>query len=146
MKSLEQLELFTGSSFEIVYEGLINKFAHYFALLDIQGIGSCLGDYNYYDGVSKGYYLKLIEKEFNNLKSRDIASLEAKPGTCNGCIKGCEGFTFIHEKSGLYVDVIIEVKNKKIVNFMECHDLNNDCELNKKERIVIKEYKVKGPI
>jgi len=56
-----------------------------------------------------------------------------------GCINGCSGFSFVDSKTGVYVDVIVEIKHKEITNFMECYDLKNDkFESNKKERIVIK--------
>ena len=139
---LEQLEQYSGSKFDKLYEGVLDGFAYYFTRLDLEGIDSLLSDYNNYDGVSKDYYLKLIEKAFNNLKSKGIRSLESIPGACNGCIKGCKGFTFIDSKTGAYIDIIVEVKNSEITNFMECYDLKNDHnKLNKKERIVIKQFK-----
>lgn len=142
-KLLEQLEQLAGSNFEILFEGALDGFAYYFSRLDIEGIDSLLSDYNNYDGVSKEYYLKLIEKAFNKLKSQSITSLLAFPGVCNGCINGCNGFTFIDNKTGVYVDIIVEVKHKEITNFMECYELNNDKPIeNKKERIVIKQTKI----
>jgi hypothetical protein len=140
IKLLKQLEEIVGSKFEKVYEGSKEAFAYYFSKFDIEGINNLLIDKNY-DGVSKEYYLRLIKKTFNYLKSKDITSLEVVAGTCNGCIKDCEGFTFIDKKSGLYIDIIIEVKYKEIYNFMECYDLNNAiASLNKKERIVVKHF------
>ena len=144
-KLLEQLEELSGSKFEQVFKGSLDAFAYYFSRLDIDGLDSILSDYNNYDGVCKEYYIKLIEKAFNNLKSQGITSFLAVPGVCNGCINGCNGFTFVDSKTGVYVDVIVEVKYKEITNFMECYDLNNGKLVeNKKERIVIKQFKSKN--
>jgi len=74
-KLLEQLEEFSGSKFNMLFEGAREGFAYYFSRLDLVGIDSLLSDYYNYDGVSKDYYLKLIEEAFNNLKSKGIRSL-----------------------------------------------------------------------
>ena len=144
-KLLEKLEELSGSKFEQVFKGPLDAYAYYFSRLDIEGLGSLLSDYNTYDGVSKAYYLKLIEQAFNKLKSQGITSLLAIPGVCNGCINGCSGYSFVHSKKGVYVDIIVEIKHKEITNFMECYDLNNDNKKpNKMERIVIKQFKTKN--
>jgi hypothetical protein len=144
IKQLKQLEQVFDSELEILYEGVLDGFAYYFSRLDIEGIDKLLSEYNNYDGVSKDHYLSLINNTINDLKSKGIISLMAVPGICIGCIKGCNGFSFIDNETGIYVDIIVEVKNKEISNFMECYDLKNDGKLNKKERIVIKQYKVNG--
>ena len=69
----------------------------------------------------------------------------AIPGVCNGCINGCSGFSFVDSKTGVYVDIIVEIKHKEITNFMECYDLkNNKTVSNKTERIIIKHFKTKN--
>lgn len=142
-KLLDHLEQLAGSKFKKLFEGALDGFAYYFSKLDLEGIDSLLSDFNNYDGVSKEYYLKLIEKAFNDLKSKGITSLEAVPGVCNGCINGCSGFSFLDSNTGIYVDIIVELKNNEIINFMECYDLKNDEEIvNKNERIVIKQFMV----
>ena len=144
-KLLEQLEELSGSKFEQVFKGPLDGFAYYFSKLDLEGIDSLLSDYNNYDGVSKAYYLKLIEQAFNELKRQGITTLLAIPGVCNGCINVCSGYSFVDSKTGVYVDIIVEIKHKEITNFMECYDLNNDNKkLNKMERIVIKQFKTKN--
>jgi hypothetical protein len=144
-KLLEQLEQFSGGKFEKIYDGPLDAFAYNFSTLNIDGLDSLLSDYNNYDGVSKAYYLKLIEKAFNNLKSQGITSLLAVHGVCSGCINGCSGFSFVDSKTGVYVDIIVEIKHKEITNFMECYDLkNNKTVSNKTERIIIKHFKTKN--
>ena len=140
-KLLEQLEQFSGSKFEKLYDGVLDGFAYYFSRMDIDGIDSILPNYHLYDGFSKETYLHFISKKFDYLKSKGINSFEAFSGICNNCIKGCDGFTFIHRKTGLYIDMVVEVKNKTITNFVECYDLKNkENTIVKKERIVIKPF------
>jgi len=144
-KLLEQLEELSGSKFEQVFKGSLDAFAYYFSRLDIEGLDSLLSDYNNYDGASKAYYLKLIEQAFNKLKRQGITTLLAIPGVCNGCINGCSGYSFVDIKTGVYVDIIVEIKHKEITNFMECYDLkNNKTVSNKTERIIIKQFKTKN--
>lgn len=144
-KLLEQLEELSGSKFEQVFKGPLDAFAYNFSTLNIDGLDSLLSDYNNYDGVSKEHYLKLIEQAFNKLKRQGITSLLAIPGVCNRCINGCSGYSFVDSKTGVYVDIIVEIKHKEITNFMECYDLkNNKTVFNKTERITIKHFKTKN--
>jgi len=62
-----------------------------------------------------------------------------------GCINGCSGYSFVDIKTGVYVDIIVEIEHKEITNFMECYDLkNNKTVSNKTERIIIKQFKIKN--
>lgn len=83
-------------------ENPIDSFAHYVSKLDINGLGTVLSNQNYYDGITKLEYLELIEKQFVSLKNNGIQSLKAIPGVCDGCEKGCSGFTFLDEKDGFF--------------------------------------------
>jgi hypothetical protein len=60
------------------------------------------------------------------------------------CIcKTKKGFTFLDEKEGFFMDLIIEVKDSEIINFMEFFNLINDVDVpNKKEQITIKPFKL----
>lgn len=120
-----------------------DAFAHYFSILDINGIDSILSNQYDYDGITKLEYLKLIKEYFNSLKNNKIYTLKAYSGVCNGCKKGCSGFTFLDESKGFFTDFIIEVKDSEIVNFMECFNLINDVDVpNKKEQLTVKPFKL----
>ena len=122
-------------------ENPIDSFAHYFSKLDINGLGTVLSDQNYYDGITKQEYLELIEKQFFSLKNNGIQSLKAIPGVCNGCEKGCSGFTFLDEKDGFFMDFMIKINDSEIVNLMECFNLVNEVEItNKLEQITVKPF------
>jgi hypothetical protein len=127
------------------FENPKDAFAHYFSKLDLIGIDSLLSSQNHYDGVSKQHYLDLIKQHFENLKTEGIQSLKAIHGVCNGCKKGCSGFTFLDDKFGFYIDLIIEVKDSEIVNFMDCFNIKNKIKVaNKIEQLFIKRFELES--
>lgn len=113
-------------------------FVYYFSKLNSSGLDTVLKEYHTYDGFSKSQILTLLRNEFASFKNENIPYLKPIPGVCFGCKKGCEGFTFLDEVKGFYVDLIIEMKDSEIVNFMECFNFKNDIEVpNKIEQIVL---------
>lgn len=143
LNKLKLLEELGEVTFLKKFENPKDTFAYYFSKLDINGIDSILINQNKYDGITKLKYLNLIKEHFLSLKNNNINSLKAIPGFCNGCKKGCNGFTFLDEKDGFFMEFIIEVKDSEIVNFMECFNLINEVdEPNKKEQITIKPFKL----
>lgn len=140
-KLIQQLEEIGEVTFVKKAENSLQAFAHYFSKLDINGLGNVLSNQNYYDGITKQKYLELIEKHFVSLKKHGIQSLKAIPGVCDGCEKGCSGFTFLDEKDGFFMDFMVMVNDSEIINFMECYNLKNDIEIpNKLEQIFVKPF------
>ena len=105
-KLIQQLEEIGEVTFVKKAENQLEAFAHYFSKLDINGLENVLSNQNNYDGITKQEYLDLIEKHFISLKNYGIQSLKAIPGVCDGCEKGCSGFTFLDEKDGFFMDFI----------------------------------------
>jgi hypothetical protein len=139
-KLIQQLEELGEVTFIKKAENPLEAFAHYFSKLDVNGLENVLINQNY-DGITKQEYLELIEKHFISLKNYGIQSLKAIPGVCDGCEKGCSGFTFLDEKGGFFMDFMVKVKDSEIVNFMECYNLKNDIEIpNKLEQIFVKPF------
>jgi hypothetical protein len=138
---IQQLEELGEVTFVKKAENPLEAFAHYFSKLDIHGLENVLTNQNNYDGISKQEYLELIENSFVSLKDNGIQSLKAIPGVCDGCEKGCSGFTFLDEKGGFFMDFMIKVKDSEIVNLMECYNFKNHVEVpNKLEQIFIKPF------
>ncbi len=139
LKLIKQLSKLGEMIFLKKFEDPKDAFAYYFSILDINGIDSVLNNQNDYDGITKSEYLNLIKEQFVSLNKNSIYSLKAIPGICDGCEKGCSGFTFLDEKDGFYSDFIIETKNAEIINFKECFNFINVVDVpNKKEQIYIK--------
>jgi hypothetical protein len=125
------------------FENPKDAFAHFFSKLDLIGIDNLLSSQNHYDGVTKQHYLDLIKQHFENLKTEGIQFLKSINGVCNGCKKGCSGFTFLDENYGFYTDLIIEVEDSEIINFMECFNLKNEIKIpNKLEQLFIKPFEL----
>jgi hypothetical protein len=140
-KLIQQLEEIGEVTFVKKTENPLYAFAHYFSKLDINGLDNVLSNQNSYDGITKQEYLELIEKHFVSLKDNGIQTLRAIPGVCDGCEKGCSGFTFLDEKGGFFMDFMIMVNDSEIINFMECYNLKNEVEIpNKLEQIFVKTF------
>lgn len=140
-KLIQQLEKIGEVTFVKKVENPLEAFAHYFSKLDINGLENVLSNQNSYDGITKQEYLELIEKHFVRLKNNGIHSLKSIPGVCDSCEKGCNGFTFLDEKNGFFMDFIVKVSDSKIINFMECYNLKNEVEIpNKFEQIFVKTF------
>ena len=140
-KLIKQLEELGEVTFVKKIENPMDAFAYYFSKLDINGIDSIISNKNNYDGITKEEYLNLIKKQFISLKNNGIQTLKAIPGVCDGCEKGCSGFTFLDEKDGFFMDFMIKVNDSEIINFMECYNLKNDIEIpNKLEQIFVKPF------
>lgn len=118
-------------------------FLYYFSTLDCIGLNTILKENFRYDGYSKSQYITLFEEQFESLKKENIHYLKPIPGICLGCKNGCSGFTFLDEKKGFYLDLIIEMRDTEIVNFMECFNLKNEIKVpNKIEQIVIEPFEL----
>lgn len=116
-------------------------FADYFSNMDMNGLDSLLSNKHKYDGDTKEYYLKLINKEFEGFKSHNVHYLMPILGFCNGCKNKCSGYTFLDELNGFYINMVIEVKDFEITDLIECFNFTNDKEvINKKEQILIKPF------
>jgi hypothetical protein len=140
-KLIKQLEEIGEVTFVKKAENQLEAFAHYFSMLDVNGLENVLSNQNNYDGITKQEYLELIEKHFVSLKDNGIQSLKAIPGVCNGCEKGYSGFTFLDEKDGFFMDFMVMVNDSEIINFMECYNLKNEVEIpNKLEQIFVKPF------
>lgn len=142
-KIINQLEKIGEVVFVKKFEEPKDAFAYYFSILDINGIDSLLSNQNNYDGITKLEYLNLIREHFISLKNNDIYALKAYSGVCNGCKNGCSGFTFLDDSKGFFSDIIIEIEDSEIVNFMECFNMVNEVDgLNKIEQLIVKPFKL----
>jgi hypothetical protein len=144
-KLIDELKKIGKVNFVKKFEEPKDAFAYYFSILDINGIDSVLSNQNNYDGITKLEYLDLIREHFISLKNNDIYALKAYSGVCNGCKNGCSGFTFLDDSKGFFSDIIIEIKDSEIVNFMECFNMVNEVDgLNKIEQLTVKPFKLES--
>jgi predicted metal-binding protein len=122
-----------------------SDFAHFFSNLNSIGLASLLKDDILYNELSKDDWIALFEKQFESFKRNNVHYLNPKPGVCEECKKGCEGFTFLDEDSGFYVDLVIESNGAIIVDFTDCVNLKNQIlGINKKEQIFMNDKDLHG--
>lgn len=97
-------------------------FAHAFSHYDLEGIAALLEDDLLYDGgmISKQAYLKEMEKCFEGLKARNIPKLKVDNINCKGCNKELTGFAFINDAYKEYYSFVLEVKDNKLTDLLEC--------------------------
>ena len=120
-----------------------DSFAKYFSNLDLDGLNKLLDEDLKYDGISKFEYLEFIREVFLGLKNENLSTLKVVKGKCSGCKVGCEGFVFINDLNKIYYSIVIEIKNSKIHNFIECYNFDVSHNLKDFEQIEIKPFKLK---
>ena len=126
-----------------IFKDDCEAFVYYFSTLNSCGLSFLLNDNNIYDDYSKTQWVVMFEKQFKSLRNENIQSLKVVDSVCNGCKKGCSGFTFLDDNFGFYMDLIIELKDSEIVNFMECFNLKNKIKVtNKIEQLFIKPFEL----
>ena len=135
---MEDNQLHSDSNKELLYKDTLAAFVHYFSLLDSKGLSSVLNDSVLYDELSKPDWIALFKKQFESFRKNNINYLNAIPGICSGCKKGCSGYTFLDEVNGFYVDFVIEVNEEGTIDFTECVNLKNERKVaGKKEQVIL---------
>ena len=139
-KLLEKLSEFGEVN---LFQNIKDAFSYYFSNLDIIGLGGLLDGDRKFDGISKYEYLKLINNVFEQSKLEGIDKFNSYSGKCSGCKKGCEGYIFVDEKNKIFYNIVIEVKDSKIYDLIECYDFNTPFNINDFDQIEIKPFKLK---
>jgi hypothetical protein len=118
------------------------SFSHYFSHLDLAGVASLLDDDIRYDGgkISKSSYLREMERVFAALKAENIRTLKVSENACTGCNRSMKGFVFIDEANEEYYSFILEIKNNKIMDLIECSRFSCATPLENYRRVVIDPY------
>lgn len=126
-----------------LFQNINDAFSYYFSNLDIVGLGNLLENNKKFDGVSKDEYLKLIDSVFIKLKIEGINKLLSYNGICSGCKKDCNGYVFVEKKNKIFFNLVIEVKDSKIHDLIECYNFTTSFNLDDFEQIEIKPFKLK---
>ena len=113
---------------------------HYIRHLDLDMIDTLLdGKYKYQD-FSKNIFIQKLGIAFDEFIHTGDFQLEVNNGFCSQfiCNNQCSGFRFSGKKSGLYFDLIIEVKNGVVKDIYECSSfMCLSAELNAVKRVLI---------
>lgn len=75
-----------------------------------------------YQDMPKDRFIRKLALAFDKMKAEGNEELSRIPGTCGvDCgNKGCTGFSFVGDKTGNYINVIIEAKEGRVTDLYEC--------------------------
>lgn len=107
--------------------------------LDIEMIDDLLDSERTYSDLEKSVFVHKLGNAFDKLIQEGDSYLIRKKGVCTG--KGCEnigcsGYTFLGEKSGLFLDLVIIEDDGKIQDIFDCADLDSEASNRKYENRV----------
>ncbi len=116
----------------------VKAIKYFFEQMDIEMIDAFLSDEYTYQNSEKKEFLYELSLVFEQFQEAGDAYLIAFEGTCNSCIKGKFGYTFVGNVSHHYISIIFDIKDDKIVDLYNCASFKNrigNLELNKKLNI-----------
>ena len=94
--------------------------------LDIEMIDAFLDDCKTYQDMQKRIFIAKLNRVFQTYKETGDTYLVSYRGSCTSCYNGKKGYTFVGNKSGNYLSIIID-SEKGIVNDMfECSSFANE--------------------
>ncbi len=125
--------LYEPISYELNTQAIAIKY--FFEMMDIEMIDAFLSDDYTYQDVLKQKFIHALTKVFDLFMDSGDTKLISFEGTCNSCVKGKFGYTFVGNNSFNYISIIFEIKNEKIIDLYECTDFKiriGNLELNQK--------------
>lgn len=116
---------------------LIDSISH----MDIDSINALLDDQLTYQDLPKYMFIHKLLKAFDTFKKADTDYLNAYPGICNGCDKGCPGTSFVGNNGEQHMDILIKGNDDNITDVYECSGLLLDNKTIKRgERVYIDKF------
>ena len=79
-----------------------------------------------YQDAHKEVFIEKLNEAFKKFKRENDTSLLPFPGVCisKDCTNtGCKGYSFVGNKSGAIMDLIIEEKNGEVYDIYHCHGM-----------------------
>lgn len=116
---------------------------HFLEQMDSEMLNDILHDDRTYQDFPKDVFIRKLDNAFEAFRKAADQSLLRSYGRCSefGCNAGCEGFSFVGNKSGHFMDLIIEVKEGEVLDIYECLKFNNEpCEIGKSTRVCIDKW------
>lgn len=116
---------------------------YFFERMDIEMIDAFLSEEQTYQDVKKQLFINELERVFNQFKNNGDTNLIAFEGSCNSCIKGKFGYTFVGNVSANYLSIIFDINDGKIIDLYDCSSFNTrigTLELNQKFSINFYNY------
>ncbi len=121
---------------------------YYIKHLDIDMIEILLDGELTYQDFSKTKFIQKFGVALDEFIQAGDSELEINNGFCSEfiCNNQCSGYRFSSASSGLYFDLIIEIKEGKVTDIYECISfmcLSSDTNANKRVRIDRRDFTIK---
>ena len=101
----------------------------YFEKLDIEMVDDLLDSDRTYSDLEKPVFVHKLGIAFDKLIEAGDSNLIRRKGVCTGkgCDNiGCPGYTFLGEKSGLFLDLVIIERDGIIEDIFDCAELDSE--------------------
>jgi hypothetical protein len=110
----------------------------FFSQMDVEMLDTFLEKEQYQD-MPKTKFLALLGKTFEIMRSSGDTQLEMYTGACNGCAenKGCTGFSFLGDKTGNYLNMVVKSENDQVVDIFECSSFKSEMPENRGRKVWI---------
>jgi hypothetical protein len=109
--------------------------------LDNDMLNLVLDENRQYQDYDKHTFIKKLSYAFDIFYKRGNTYLNRYEGKCNSGVctnSNCIGFSFVGNKTNDYMDLILEIKNDRVLDIYECSKFENDgFELTKKKKITL---------
>ncbi len=92
--------------------------------MDVEMVNDVLDDTLIYQEFPKYKFINKLSAAIEKLRDGGDVFLNCFPGKCQGigCDNhGCSGFPFIGNRTGDYINMIVEIKSGKVMDMYECN-------------------------
>lgn len=113
---------------------------HFIKNLYIDMVDDLLDEKYTYQDLKKNLFIQQFSVAFDEFIAAGDAQLEVSKGFCNEviCSNQCSGYRFSSSRSGLYFDLIIDIKDGKVTDIYECKSFTcSAADLRVKKRVLI---------
>lgn len=118
---------------------------HFIKNLDIDMVDDLLDEKYTYQDLKKNLFIQQFSIAFDEFISAGDTLLNVSKGFCNEviCNNQCSGYRFNSSRSGLYFDLIIDIKAGQVTDIYECKSFTClAADLSIKKRVLIDREKL----
>ncbi len=118
---------------------------HFIKNLDIDMVDDLLDEKYTYQDLKKNIFIQQFSLAFDEFIAAGDRQLEVSNGFCSLfiCNNQCSGYRFSSARSGLYFDLIIDIKEGQVTDIYECKSFSSlAADLRVKKRVLIDRNKL----
>jgi hypothetical protein len=118
---------------------------HFIKNLDIDMVDDLLDEKYIYQDLKKNIFIQQFSVAFDEFIAAGDTQLQISKGFCNEviCNNQCSGYRFSSCRSGLYFDLIIDIKEGQVTDIYECKSFAcSTADLRVKKRVLIDRNKL----